>query len=45
MNNEHVISDEVLALCNEALAKGENWMAYNGSLYFIEKDEVEFFKS
>jgi len=45
MNNEHVISDEVLKLCNEALANGENWMAYNGSLYFIEKDEVEFFKS
>lgn len=45
MKNEHVISDEVLKLCNEALANGENWMVYNGSLYFIEKDEVEFFKS
>jgi len=45
MNNEHVISDEVVALCNAALANGENWMAYNGSLYFIEKDAVEFFKS
>lgn len=45
MNNEHVISDEVLELCNDALVRGENWMAYNGSLYFIEKDAIQFFKS
>ncbi|GAB2821346.1 hypothetical protein [Ferruginibacter profundus] len=45
MNNEHVISDEVLELCNDALVRGENWMAYNGSLYFIEKDDIQFFKS
>ncbi len=45
MNNEHVISDEVLELCNDALVRGENWMAYNGSMYFIEKDAIQFFKS
>ena len=44
MNNEHPISDEVLELVNIALSKGEHWMAYNQSLYFIDKDDVHFFK-
>ncbi len=37
MNNEHPISDEVLELVNMALFKGEHWMAYNQSPYFIDK--------
>jgi hypothetical protein len=44
MNNEHPISDEVLDLANLAMAKGEHWMAYNSSLYFIDKGDVHFFK-
>jgi len=44
MNNEHPISDEVLELVNMALSKGEHWMAYNQSLYFIDKEDVHFFK-
>jgi hypothetical protein len=44
MNNEHPISDEVLELVNIALSKGEHWVAYNQSLYFIDKEDVHFFK-
>jgi len=44
MNNEHPISDQVLELANTALSKGEHWMAYNQSFYFIEKEDVHFFK-
>ena len=45
MNNEHVISDEVLDLIKLAVAKSENWMAYNNSMYFIDKDDIFFFKN
>jgi hypothetical protein len=45
MNNEHPISDEVLELAQLALNKGEHWMAYNNSLYFIDKSDVYFFNS
>lgn len=45
MNNEHPISDEVIELANLALYKGEHWMAYNQSLYFIDKNDVHFFIS
>ena len=45
MNNEHPISDEVLNLANIALSKGEHWMAYNQSLYFLDKKDVHFFKA
>jgi len=44
MNNEHPISDEVLELANVALSKGEHWLAYNQALYFIDKEDVHFFK-
>jgi hypothetical protein len=44
MNNEHPISDEVLELVNIALSKGEHWVAYDQSLYFIDKEDVHFFK-
>lgn len=43
MNNEHPISDEVLELAQLALNKGEHWMAYNNSLYFVDKSDVYFF--
>lgn len=42
--SDHPISNEVLDVVQLALSKGENWMAYNNSLYFIDKDDVHFFK-
>ena len=42
--SDHPISNEVLDVAQLALSKGENWMAYNNSLYFIDKDDVHFFK-
>lgn len=45
MNNEHVISNEVRDLIKLAVAKSENWMAYNNSLYFIDKEDIFFFKN
>lgn len=45
MNNEHPIADEVLDLVNFALLKGENYLAYNNSLYFIDKDDIHFFRT
>ena len=40
----HAISDEVLDATILALSKGEHWMAYNGSLYFIDVKDIYFFK-
>lgn len=45
MNNNHPISDQVLELATIALFKGEHWMAYNQSLYLIDKADVHFFFS
>ena len=45
MNAEHPIPDEILDLASIALSKGHNWMAYNNSLYFIDKEDVHFFKN
>lgn len=44
MNKEHVIADEVVDMIALAISKGENWMAYNNSLYFLDKGDVCFFK-
>lgn len=41
--NGHVISDDVLDKVGIALSKGNNWMAYNNALYFIDPDDVFFF--
>ena len=43
MNEDHVISDEVLDKIEIALSKGNNWMAYNNSLYFIDASDVYLF--
>ncbi len=40
----HPISDEVLDAVQVALTKSENWMVYNNSLYFIDKNDVHFFR-
>lgn len=45
MNNEHVISDEILQAIQYALVNGENWLAYNTGYYFLESANVAFFKS
>lgn len=45
MKSEHPIADEVLDLVTIALSKGEHYMAYNNSLYFIDKDDVHFFST
>jgi hypothetical protein len=45
MKINHPISDEVIELANTALEKGEHWMAYNQSLYFIDISDVHFFIS
>jgi hypothetical protein len=42
---EHPIADEVLELVSIALSKGENYMTYNNSLYFIDKTDVHFFRT
>ncbi|MFX6027742.1 hypothetical protein ABTE84_20550, partial [Acinetobacter baumannii] len=42
---EHPIADEVLDLVSIAVSKGEKYMAYNNSLYFIDKSDVHFFKT
>ena len=44
MKRENVISSEVLEIVQLAIKRNENWMAYNNSLYFIDKDDVHFFK-
>lgn len=45
MISEHPIADEVLELAGLALSKGEQFMAYNRSSYFIDKEDVQFFKT
>lgn len=45
MNREHPIADEVLDLVNIALSKGEHYLAYNNSLYFIDKEDIHFFNT
>lgn len=40
MNKEHPISDEVLEVATIALSNGHKWMAYNNSIYFIDKKDV-----
>ena len=45
MKDEHVISDELLEAAQAAFQRGENWIAYNRSLYFLDKEDVYFFKS
>jgi len=45
MEKEHVISDEVVEQAQFELSHNRNWIAYNSISYFLEKDDVYFFKS
>lgn len=42
---EQVISDEVFALLQFELLQGNHWIAYNGSLYFIDRNDLHFFNN
>lgn len=44
MNQEHVISDELLKEAQTAFAANEHWIAYNTIPYFLEKGDMYFFK-
>jgi len=43
--HEHSIDDEIIPLIRENLSHNNNWIAYNSPSYFIDKDEIFFFKS
>jgi len=45
MKDEHVISDELLEAAQASFQKGEHWIAYNRSPYFLDKEDMYFFKS
>lgn len=45
MTTEHPISDEVLAIVEIEISRGNQWIAYNRSLYFIDKTDVHFFNN
>ena len=45
MNKEHVISDELLEQATLALSQNRLWMAYNTISYFLEENDVYFFKN
>jgi len=44
MNKEHVISEEATNEIQLALSKNENLMAYNNAPYFLEREDMYFFK-
>jgi hypothetical protein len=44
MPKEQVISDEVLDMIGAEINNGKNWLAYNSSVYFIDKKDVKLFK-
>ena len=45
MRNEHVVYDEVFAEALIQLSSGKNWIAFNASVYFLEREDVVFFKN
>ncbi|KAA9038690.1 hypothetical protein FW778_14175 [Ginsengibacter hankyongi] len=45
MNEEHIISDDVLDKIAVAIGRGNNRMAYNNSLYFIDASDVYLFEN
>jgi len=44
MFKEHVISDEAIGWVQFELANNRNWIAYNTIPYFLEKEDMQFFK-
>lgn len=45
MNREHVISDQLLEQAELAFSKHEHWIAYNTVPYFLDKEDMYFFKT
>gem|GEM_PF-486433 len=45
MENGHVISDEVMKEIQVSIANQEYWLAYNTWSYFLEREDVFFFKT
>jgi len=45
VNKESGYIDKALYQVRLAILRGENWMVYNNSLYFIEPDSIDFFKT
>lgn len=45
MNSARYNKDEVVALATAALEQGQQYMAYNNSLYLVDKTDVYFFDS
>jgi len=45
MGKEHVISDEAIEWAQFELSNNRNWIAYNTIPYFLEKTDMQFFKS
>lgn len=45
MIREHVISDEALESVTDALGKNHTWLAYNTLSYFLDKADIQFFKT
>ena len=44
MSMEYVISDELFDQAQSELAKGNHWIAYNSTNYFLDKGDMYFFK-
>jgi hypothetical protein len=45
MNNEHVLSNELLQMFQSELGRGNNWVAYNTLNYFLDKGDLYCFKT
>jgi len=45
MNKEKVISDELLNNVMAAIANGYSWFVYNTLPYFLDKEDMQFFKA
>lgn len=45
MQREHVIDDQLLHLANKEISHGNIYIAYNTITYFLDKPDMEFFKT
>jgi hypothetical protein len=45
MTNDHVIADETLEIAHAMFSQSKVWVAYNTVPYFLEKEDVCFFKT
>jgi hypothetical protein len=45
MEREHVIDDQLLDIASREIARGNIYIAYNTITYFLDKPDMEFFKT